>query len=63
MCAGATVISRINEIHFAYHDPKMGGLGGATSLHELPRGSNHKPKVFNGTMQNECKSLLQTFLN
>ena len=60
MCAGATVISRINEIHFAYHDPKMGGLGGATSLHELP-GSNHKPKVFNGTMQNECKSLLQTF--
>ena len=45
MCAGATIISRIKEIHFALLDPKMGGLGGATSLHELPQ-SNHKPNVF-----------------
>ena len=36
MCAGATIISRIGEVHFALQDPKMGGLGGATSLHEMP---------------------------
>ena len=60
MCAGATIISRIKEIHFALLDPKMGGLGGATSLHELPQ-SNHKPNVFAGTMEEECRTLFQAF--
>ena len=60
MCAGATIISRIKEIHFALLDPKMGGLGGATSLHELPQ-SNHKPNVYAGTMEKECKTLFQAF--
>jgi tRNA(adenine34) deaminase len=60
MCAGATVISRMGEVHFAFTDPKMGGLGGSTSLHELPH-SNHKPKVFKGTLELECKSLIQKF--
>ena len=60
MCAGATIISRLGEVHFAFKDPKMGGLGGATSLHELPQ-SNHKPKVFSGTLELECKNLIQSF--
>ena len=60
MCAGATIISRLGEVHFAFQDPKMGGLGGATSLHELPQ-SNHKPKVFSGTLELECKNLIQSF--
>ena len=60
MCAGATIISRIKEIHFALLDPKMGGLGGATSLHELPQ-SNHKPNVFAGTMEEECRTLFQAY--
>ena len=60
MCAGATIISRLGEVHFASKDPKMGGLGGATSLHELPQ-SNHKPKVFSGTLELECKNLIQSF--
>ena len=60
MCAGATLISRIGEVHFALEDPKMGGLGGAISLHEMPQ-SNHKPQVFSGTLALECKILFQSF--
>ena len=60
MCAGATIVCRIKEIYYAFDDPKMGAMGGATSLHELPR-SNHKPKVFSGILKNECLQLTQAF--
>ena len=60
MCAGATIISRIGEVNYALEDPKMGGLGGAISLHQMPH-SNHKPKVFSGTLALECKNLFQAF--
>jgi tRNA(adenine34) deaminase len=60
MCSGATIVSRIKEIYFALPDPKMGGLGGATSLHNL-KDSNHKPEVFSGIMEDECKTLFQAF--
>lgn len=60
MCAGATVIARIKEISYAFGDSKMGGLGGATSLHELPQ-SNHKPSVKVGIMKDECLQLMQAF--
>ena len=60
MCAGATIVGRIKEIYYAFDDPKMGAMGGATSLHELPR-SNHKPKVFSGILKNECLQLTQAF--
>ena len=40
-------------------DPKMGGLGGAVSLHDLKL-SNHKPNVI-GALREECKSLVQAF--
>ena len=60
MCSGATIMARLGEVHFAVDDPKMGGLGGATSLHSLPF-SNHKPKVYRQTMELECKELIQAF--
>lgn len=60
MCSGATIMARLGEVHFAVDDPKMGGLGGATSLHSLPF-SNHKPKVYRQTMELECKEMLQAF--
>ena len=50
MCSGASIMSRIGEVHFSFEDPKMGGLGGAISLHDLEL-SNHKPKIVKGTMQ------------
>jgi tRNA(adenine34) deaminase len=60
MCSGATIMARLGEVHFAVDDPKMGGLGGAASLHSLPF-SNHKPKVYRQTMELECKEMLQAF--
>lgn len=60
MCAGATVISRLKEIHYAFSDPKMGGLGGAIAMHEIPN-SNHKPIVKSGTLEKECLQLMQIF--
>ena len=60
MCSGATIMSRIGEVHYSFKDPKMGGLGGAVSLHDLKL-SNHKPNVIEGTLREECKSLVQAF--
>ena len=60
MCAGATVMARIRKIHFSFEDPKMGGLGGATSLHSLEL-SNHKPKISVGIMRQESMKLVQAF--
>lgn len=60
MCAGAAIIGRINEVHYAFEDPKMGSMGGAISLHELPR-SNHKPTVYSGILKDECLKLTQAF--
>ena len=60
MCAGATIISRIAKIYFAIEDPKMGCLGGASSLHLLPR-SNHKPSIESGVLQKPCEAIIQAF--
>ena len=60
MCSGATIMSRIGEVHYSFKDPKMGGLGGAVSLHDLKL-SNHKPNVIEGALREECKSLVQAF--
>lgn len=60
MCAGASVVGRIKKILFAFSDPKMGGLGGATSIHEITN-SNHKPVVMKGIMERECLQLIQSF--
>ena len=60
MCAGATIIGRVREVFYAFDDPKMGAMGGAISLHELPR-SNHKPIVHQGILKEECLQLTQAF--
>jgi tRNA(adenine34) deaminase len=60
MCSGATIVSRIGKVFFAFEDPKMGCLGGASSLHKLEK-SNHKPIVNSGILQSLCASILQDF--
>lgn len=60
MCSGATIMARLGEVHFSFSDPKMGGLGGATSLHLLEL-SNHKPTIKTGILEIESKSLVQNF--
>lgn len=60
MCAGASVMARLGRVVFAWGDPKMGCLGGAFPLHELPR-LNHRVNVASGVMEEECRNLLQAY--
>lgn len=60
MCSGASVAARLGRVVFAWGDPKMGCLGGAFPLHELPR-LNHRVNVVSGVMEDECRSVLQTY--
>ena len=60
MCAGASIMARLTDVVFAVPDPKMGCLGGATPLHEVP-GLNHRVAVHSGILEHECRELLQAY--
>lgn len=61
MCSGALLMSRVKRVCYAVSDPKMGCLGGATNLNELP-GVNHRFEIVaGGVLENECRELLQAF--
>lgn len=61
MCSGAMLMSRVKRVCFAVPDPKMGCLGGATNLNDLPRVNHHLELTQGGVLENECRILLQTF--
>jgi tRNA(adenine34) deaminase len=60
MCSGAMVMSRMSRVVYAVRDPKMGCLGGAVNLNDLPR-SNHRCELVAGVMEAECLELIQAF--
>jgi len=61
MCSGAMVMSRVKRVCFAVSDPRMGCLGGAANLNELPR-SNHRFEVSaGGALEPDCRELIQAF--
>lgn len=61
MCSGAMLMSRVKRVCYAVPDSKMGCLGGAANLNELPR-SNHRLEITGGgVLEEECRELLQTF--
>lgn len=61
MCSGAMIMSRVKRVCYAVPDPKMGCLGGATNVSDLPR-VNHRVEILaGGVLEDECRSLLQTF--
>jgi tRNA(adenine34) deaminase len=61
MCSGALLMSRVKRVCFAVPDPKMGCLGGATNLNELPRINHHLELSPGGPLEAECRALLQGF--
>jgi len=61
MCSGAMLMSRVKRVCFAVPDPKMGCLGGATNLNDLPRVNHHVELTAGGVLANECRELLQGF--
>ena len=60
MCSGACVMARLSKVYYAVADPKMGCLGGAATVHELPQ-LNHRLEVESGIMEGECKAVLQEY--
>jgi tRNA(adenine34) deaminase len=60
MCSGAMIMGRVGRVVYAVGDPKMGCLGGATHLGELPR-VNHRPKVVSGVFAEPCHQILALF--
>ncbi len=60
MCAGATVLSRVERLVFAAYDDKAGAVG---SLWDVVRDRrlNHRPEVIGGVLAEESASLLAEF--
>ncbi|MBI4624221.1 MAG: nucleoside deaminase [Verrucomicrobia bacterium] len=61
MCSGAMLMSRVRRVCYAVADPKMGCLGGATNLNDLPRVNHHVELTAGGVLETECRELLQAF--
>ena len=61
MCSGAVLMARVKRVCYAVPDPKMGCLGGATNLNDLPRVNHHVELTVGGVLETECRELLQTF--
>jgi tRNA(adenine34) deaminase len=61
MCSGAMLMSRVRRVCYAVPDPKMGCLGGATNLNDLPRVNHRLELTAGGVLEAECRELLQAF--
>ena len=60
MCSGACVMARLKRVVYAVRDPKMGFLGGALKIHEVPT-LNHHLEVKSGVLETECLNLIKTY--
>jgi tRNA(adenine34) deaminase len=61
MCSGALVMARVRRVCFAVPDPKMGCLGGAANLNDLPRSNHHFEVTAGGVLEDPCRELIQAF--
>lgn len=61
MCSGAMLMSRVKRVCYAVPDPKMGCLGGATNLNDLPKVNHHLEIKAGGVLETECLDLIQAF--
>jgi tRNA(adenine34) deaminase len=60
MCAGATVLARIDRLVFAAPDPKAGMAGSLASIPTDER-LNHRVQVTGGVLADEASTLLRDF--
>ncbi len=59
MCAGAIVNARIEEVRYGVRDGKAGCCGSVLNLFE--ERFNHRPRIYQGPLEEECEELLQKF--
>jgi tRNA(adenine34) deaminase len=60
MCAGATVLARIDRVVFGARDPKAGFAGSLGNLLQDER-LNHRVALTTGVLEEECGELLRAF--
>ena len=60
MCAGATVLARLDRVVFGAADPKAGFAGSLGNLLDDPR-LNHAVASTGGVLADECGDLLRSF--
>ena len=60
MCAGAILLSRIDEVIFATEEPKFGGVVSRVRIFDL-EGINHRVKYRKGPYGEEAARLLRDF--
>jgi tRNA(adenine34) deaminase len=60
MCAGAIVLSRIQNLVFGAWDSKAGACGSLRNLVQDPR-LNHQVEVVSGILENEISHLMKSF--
>lgn len=59
MCTGAIINARIKTVIFGAFDSKMGCMDSVINLCNYP--FNHKPEIYAGICEDECKEILQKF--
>jgi len=62
MCAGALVLSRLENLYFGAFDNKTGACGSVLNITNNKH-LNHKINVYGGILDAECSSLLKAFFN
>jgi tRNA(adenine34) deaminase len=60
MCAGASVLARLDRVVFGAYDDKAGMVGSVGDLVRHPK-LNHRAEVLGGVLADECGALLSQF--
>lgn len=59
MCTGAIINAHIDTVVYGVDDERAGCCGTAADLFQLPY--SHRPRIYRGFFEAECKELLQSF--
>lgn len=60
MCASAIVHARLTKLVYAVEEPKAGACGSVFNLLQTKE-LNHQVEIEKGVMEEDCRSLIQTF--
>ncbi|MFV0430980.1 MAG: nucleoside deaminase [Alphaproteobacteria bacterium] len=60
MCATAISFARIKRLYFGAYDTKSGGIFSGPKIY-THQTIHHKPEVYGGIMEDNCKELMQDF--
>ncbi len=60
MCAGAIVLSKLDNLYFGAYDNKTGACGSVLNITNNPS-LNHSVNVYGGILDAECSSILRSF--